>query len=172
MVEGGGAVSAHSLRRKSDLAAGGRPGSAGPHRRYYAVKIFSRRRRSPWVLSKISLCRATRKASDRHSSILRNQRRCPRQCRRRTGRVCRTAVALSVAGAKGTRLARVVVSARIVGCPEALPRSRRGSRGGGRGWDSTMLPGRVCAVVVTAVAAVVTATVYLTLVLVVPWRLV
>ena len=43
-------------------------------------------------------------------------------------------------------------SAQIVRCPETLPRSREGSRGGWRGWDSTMLTGRVCAVVVTAVA--------------------
>ena len=167
MIERGGAVSVHSLRRRCNLA-GGHAGSAGPHRRYYAVKIVSRRRRSPWALNKKYLCRATWKASNRHSRISRNQRRCPRQCRRWTGRVCRTAVALSVAGEKGTRLARVGVSARIVGCPEALPRSRRGSRGGWRGWDSTMLPGCVYAVVVTAVAVVATLTVYLALVLVVP----
>ena len=79
---------------------------------------------------------------------------------------------LSVAGAKGIRLARVGVSARIVGCPEALPRSRRGSRGGWRGWNSTLLPGRVCAVVVSAVAVVATVDVYLALVVVVPSRLV
>ena len=131
------------------------------------------------------------------------------------GPVCRTAVAMSVARAQGIRLARVRVSARIVGCPEVVPRSgrgSRGSRGSGRGWDSTMLPRRVCAVtalavvglwvapkwfpeadaeaeeageggtapccpgvcavVVTAVAVVATVTVYLTLVLVVPSRLV
>ena len=82
--------------------------------------------------------------------------------------MCRTAVALSVASAKGTRLASVGVSAQIVGCPEGLPRSRRGSRGSWRGWDSTMLPGHVCAVLVTAVAVVASVTVYLTLVLVVP----
>ena len=142
-------MSAHPLRRKCNLAGGGHAGSAGPHRRYYAVKIVSRRRRSPWALDINILCSATCNANDSHSSILRNQRRCPRQCRRRTGRVCRTAVALSVAGAKGTWLARVGVSAWIVGCPEALPRRRRGSRGGWRGWDSTMLTGRVCAVVAT-----------------------
>ena len=88
------------------------------------------------------------------------------------GRVCRTTVALSVAGAKGTWLARVGVSARVVGCPEELPRSRRGSGGGGRGWDSTRLPGRVCTVVVTAEAVVTIVTVYPALVLVVPSRLV
>ena len=155
-------MSAHALRSRCNLAGGWLAGSADPHRRYYAVKIVSRRRRSPWALNRNNFCRATCKANDRHSSILRNQRRCPRYCRRRMGRVCRTAVALSVAGAKGTWLARVWVSARIVDCPEALPRSRRGSRGGWRGCDSTMLTGRVCAVVVTAVAAC------LSLVLVVP----
>ena len=80
--------------------------------------------------------------------------------------MCRTAVALSIAGAKGTGLACVGVFAQIVGCPEALPRSRRGSRGDRRRGDSIMLPGRVCAVVVTAVAVVSTVTVYLALVLV------
>ena len=162
MIEGGVAVSAHSLRRKCNLAGGGHAGSADPHRRYYAVKIVSRRRRSLWALNRNNLCRATCKANDRHSGILRNQRRCPRQCHRRTGRVCRTAVVLSVAGAKGTWLARVEVSARIVVCPDALSRSRRGSRRGWRGWGSTILTRRVCAVVVTAVA------VCLSLVLVVP----
>ena len=145
-------MSAHPLRRKCYLAGGGRAGSAGPHRWYYAVTVVIRRRRSPWALDRNNFCRATCKANDRHSSILWKQRKCPRQCRRRTGRVCRSAVALSVASAKGTWLARVGVSARIVGCPETLPRSRHGSRGGWRGWDSTMLARRVCAVVVTAVA--------------------
>ena len=162
MIEGGVVVSAHSLRCKYHLAGGWHTGSADPHRRYYAVKIVSRRRKSPWTLSSNNLCHATCKANDRHWSILRNQRKCPRQCRRCTGLVCRTAVALSVAGAKRTWLACVGVSAQIVGCPEALPQSRRGSRGGWRGWDSTMLTGRVCAAAVTAVA------VCLSLVLVVP----
>ena len=166
MIERGVAESAHSLRRKCNLAGGRHAGIADPYRRCYAVKIVSRRRRSPWALNRNNLYHATCKANDRHSSISRNQRRCPRQCRRRTGRVCRTAVSLSVASAKGTWLARVGVSARIVGCPEVLPRSRCRSREGWRGWDSTMLTGRVCAFVVTAVA------VCLSLVLVSPSRLV
>ena len=82
--------------------------------------------------------------------------------------MCRTAVVLSAAGAKGTRLARVGISDLTVAYPEALPRSRRGIREGWRGWDSTILPGRVCAVSVTAVAVVANVTVYLALVLVLP----
>ena len=81
--------------------------------------------------------------------------------------MCRTSIALSVAGAKVTRLARVGVSTRIVGCHEAFPRSRRVSPGGLRRWGVTMLPGRVCSVAITAATVVATVTVYLALVLVV-----
>ena len=86
--------------------------------------------------------------------------------------MCRSAVALSVARVKGTRLARVGVPARIMDCPEALPQSSRGSRRGGRRWDTTILLRCVWVVVVATVAVVTTVTVYLIQVLVVPSRLV
>ena len=59
MIEGGGAVSAHSLLRKYNLAVGGDTGSAGPDRRYYAVNVVSGRLRSPWTPNRKDLCRGT-----------------------------------------------------------------------------------------------------------------
>ena len=70
MIEGGVAMSAHSLRRKCNLAGGADGRSADPYRRYYAVKIASRGRRSPWALNRNILCRATCEANDRYSTIL------------------------------------------------------------------------------------------------------
>ena len=59
MIEGGVAVSAHPLCKKCNLAGGGHAGSAGPHRRYYAVNVVTRRRRSGGLLPEIS-CAAPR----------------------------------------------------------------------------------------------------------------
>ena len=77
----------------------------------------------------------------------------------------RTAVELLFAGAESARLARVRVSARVVGSPYAHSRSSLGRRRGARGWDTTMVPRRVCGTVVTSV------TVYLAWVQVVSPRL-
>ena len=71
--EGGVAVSAHSFRTKCTLAWVAHAGSAGPHRRDYALNVVVRRRKRPWALKRNNLCHATCKASDRHSSILRKK---------------------------------------------------------------------------------------------------
>ena len=97
-----------------------------------AVRICNRRRRHPWARNRGNLCRVIGQAGNRYASILRNKRRCPRQCCRRTGRVCRTAVELSFAGAEGTWLARVRVSDRVVGSSKTHSGSSSGSRRGRR----------------------------------------
>ena len=79
--------------------------------------------------------------------------------------MCRTAVEMSFSGAEGTWLPRVRVSARVVGSSKAHSRSRSGGKRGGRGWDTTIVAGRVWATEITVV------TVYLALLLVVPSRL-
>ena len=166
MAEGNGARSVCSRRRNCTLAEGNRAGHTGSLLRHCAVRICNRRRRSPWAPIGGHLCCMTGQAGNRYTSILRNKRRCPRQCCRRTGRVCRTAVELSFAGAKSTWLARVRVSARVVGSPKAHSRSSSGSRRGGRGWDTAMVARRVWVTGVTVV------TVDLALFLVVPSRLI
>ena len=151
MGDGNGARSACSRRRNCTLAEGNRAGHAGSLRRY-----------CPWALNRGNLCRVTGQAGNRYTSILQTKRRCPRQCCRRMGRVCRTAVELSFASAECTSLARVRVSARVVGSSKAHSRSRSGGRRGGRGWDTTMVARSVW------VTGVIVVTVYLGLVLVVP----
>ena len=161
-VEGNSARRACSRPRNCTLAEGNRAGHAGSSRRYCAVRKCIRRRRSPWARNRDNLCCVTGQAGNNYTSILRNKRRCPRRCCRRTGRVCRTAVELSFAGAKGTWLARVPISTRVVGSSKAYSRSRSGSRRDGRRWDTTMVARRVWVTEVTVV------TVYLALFLVVP----
>ena len=162
VAEGNGARGACSLRRSCTLAEGNRAGNTGSLRRYCTVRICDRRRRSPWARNRGDLFCVIGQADNWHTSILRNKRRCPRQCCRRTGRVCRTAVELSFAGAEGTWLARIRVSARVVGSTKAHSGRSRGSRRGGRGWDTTMVARRVW------VTGVTTVIVYLALVVVVP----
>ena len=147
MAEENGARSACSRRRNCTLAKGIRAGHAC---------------RSPWARNRRILPCVIGQVGNRYTSILRNKRWCPRQCCRRTGRVCRTAVELSFAGAKGTWLARVRVSARVVGSTQAHSKSNNGSRRGGRGGDTTMVARRVWVIGVAVV------TVYLALFLVVP----
>ena len=165
MVEGNGARSACSCRRDCTLVEGNRARNTGSRRRYYAARICNRRCRSPWARNRSKYRCVTRRTCNRYTGILRNKRRRSRQCWRRTGRVCRTAVELSFAGANGTWLARVWVSARVVGSCQAHSTSRSGARRGGRGWDTTMVAKRVW---VTEISVV---TVYLALPLVVPSRL-
>ena len=129
MAEGNGARGACSLRRNCTLAERNRAGDNGFLRRYCTARICDRRPRSPWARNRGSLCRIIGQDGNRY--ILRNKRRCPRQCCRRTGRVCRTAVELSRAGTEGTWLSYVWVSARVVGSPKAHSRSSSGSRRGG-----------------------------------------
>ena len=105
MAEGNGARSACSRRRNCALPEGNRARSAGYRRRYYAVRICNRRRRNPWALDRDNYRCVARKTGDRYTGTIQNVRRCSRQCWRRTGRVCRTAV---FAGAKGTWLAKTV----------------------------------------------------------------
>ena len=76
--------------------------------------------------------------------------------------MCRTAVELPLVNTECTRLARVQVSARVVGGSKTHSRSRSGGRRDGRGRDTTMVTRRVCVTVVTA---------YLALILVIPSRL-
>ena len=52
---------------------------------------------------------------------------------------CRTAVELSIAVTKCARLARVRISAQVMGGFKAHSRSRSGGRRGGRGRDTTMV---------------------------------
>ena len=106
MAAGNGARGACSLRRNCTLAEGTRSGGTGSLRGYSTERICDRRRRSPCARNRGNLCYVIGQAGNRYTSILRNKRRCPRQCCRRTGRVCRTAVELSIAGAEGTWLAR------------------------------------------------------------------
>ena len=143
MAEGSGAQGACSLRRNCTLAEGNRPGDAGSRRRYCTVIICDRRRWSPWARNRGYLCCLIAHASNRCTSILRNKRGCPRQCCQRTGRVCCTAVKLSLAGAEGTWLACIRVSARSVGSIKAHSGRSRERRRGGRWWDITMVSRRV-----------------------------
>ena len=132
MAEGNGARGACSLRRNCTLAEGNRADDTGSLCRYCTVRICNRRRRSSWARNRGNLCCVIGQAGNRYTSILRNKRRCPRQCCRRTGRVCRTAVELSFAGAEGTWLARVRVSDRVVGSSKTHSGSSSGSRRGRR----------------------------------------
>ena len=131
MAEENGARSACSRPRNRTLAEGNRARHVGSLCRYCAVKICKRRRRSPWALTRGNWCCVTGQTGNRYTRILRTKRGCPRQCCRRTGRVCRTAVELSRAGTEGTWLSYVWVSARVVGSPKAHSRSSSGSRRGG-----------------------------------------
>ena len=70
-------MNAHSLRTKCNLVKGTHAESAGFQRRYYAVKIISRRCGTPWALNRNICCRATWKASNRHSSISRKKKGVP-----------------------------------------------------------------------------------------------
>ena len=81
------------------------------------------------------------------------------------GRVCRTTAEVSFAGAEGTWLTHVRVSARIVGSSKAHSRSTSENKRGRRGWDTTMMAKRVWVTGGTVV------TVYLALFMVVPSRL-
>ena len=56
MAEGNGARSACSRRRKCTLAEGNRAGHGGSLRRYCAVRIFNRRRTSPWTRNRGNFC--------------------------------------------------------------------------------------------------------------------
>ena len=116
-VEGNSARRACSRPRNCTLAEGNRAGDTGSPRRYCTVRNRDRRRRRPWARNRGYLCYVIGQAGNRYTSVLRNKRRCPRQCCRRTGRVCRTAVELSICGAEGTWLTRVRVSARVVASP-------------------------------------------------------
>ena len=166
MAEGNGARGACSLRQNCTLAEGDRAEHTGSLRRYCTVRICNGRRESPWSRNRGKLCCVIGQVGSRYTSILRNRRRSPRQCCRRTVRVWRSTVEVSFTGAKGTWLARVRVSAQVEGSPKAHSGSSSGSRRGGRGWDTTMVVGRERVSGVTAV------TVYLALVLVVPSRLI
>ena len=117
MAEGSGARGAYFLLRNCTRAEGNRARDTGSLRRCCTVRIYDRRRRSPWVRNGGNLCCIIGQAGNRYTSILQNERRVPRQCCRRAGRVCRTTVELSFAGAENSRLARVRVSARVVGSP-------------------------------------------------------
>ena len=139
------------------LAGGNHARSASSRRRYYAVKIVRRRRRSPWALDRGNFCSVVGQTSNRNTRIW-NQKRCPRQCCRR----CRTAAELSISGTECARLARMSISARVMGGSKAHSRSRSGGRRGRRARDTTMVIRGVCVIVVT---------VYLALNLVVPSRL-
>ena len=133
MAERNGARSACSRRRNCNLAEGNLARSAGSRRRYCAMRICNRRCRSPWALNRDNYRCVAGQIGNRYTIILQNKRRCSRQCWRRTGRVNRTAVDLSFAGAEGTWLARVWVYARVVGGSNAHSRSRNGGEEAGEG---------------------------------------
>ena len=165
MTEGNGARSACSRRRSCTLAEGNRVRGVGFRRPDCAARICNRRRRSPWALNRGNYRCITEQTGNRYPSILRNKRRFSRQCWRRTSRVCRTAVDLSFAGAKGTWLARAWVPARVVSSSKVHSKRRSGSRRGGRGWDTYLVAGRV------EVTEISSLTVYLAVPVVVPSRL-
>ena len=117
MAEGNGARGACSVRRNCTLVEGNGAVHTDSLRRYCTVRICNRRRRSPCSRNRGNLCCVIGQAGDSYTNIFRNKRRCPQQCLRWTGWVCRTAVGLSIAGAKSTWLARVRVSVRVVSSP-------------------------------------------------------
>ena len=133
MAEGNGARGACSLRRNCTLAEGNHAGHTSSLRRYCTVRIYDLRRKSPLARNRGNLCCVIGQAGNRYTSILRHNRRIPRQCCRRTSRVCRTAVELSFAGAKGTWLARVWVFARVMGNPKMHSGSAAGAEEAGEG---------------------------------------
>ena len=65
------------------------------------MRICNKWRRSPWALTRGNYRCVTGQTANRYPSTLRIKRRCSRQYWRRTGRVCRTALELSFAGAEG-----------------------------------------------------------------------
>ena len=135
MAEGNGARGAGYLRRNCALVEGKRAGDTGSLRRYCTVGICDRRRRSLWGRNRGNLCCIIfiGQAGNRYTSILRNKRRGPRQCCWRKGRVCRTAVELSFAGAEGTWLARVRVPLGLWAAPRRIPGAAAGAEEAGEG---------------------------------------
>ena len=67
--DGSGAWIARFYRRKNTWLRGTHARSAGLRRRYYAVRIVNRRRRSPWVLGRGNMCCAIEQAINRYISI-------------------------------------------------------------------------------------------------------
>ena len=60
---------AFSPSEKNKMAEGNHARSASSRRRYYAVRIVRRRRRSPWALGIGNLCCVTGQTSNRNTSI-------------------------------------------------------------------------------------------------------
>ena len=149
-----------SPSKKSYLSGGNHAWSASPRRRYYAVRIVRRRRRSPCALDKGHLCYIIGQASNRKRASSETKIGAPRQC----CRWCRTAVKLSIAVTECARLARVSISARVMSGSKAHSRIRSGrgqKRRASTGYHHRD-PTCVCVIVVA---------VYLALILVVPSRL-
>ena len=133
MTEGNVAGSARSRHRKNYLAEGNHGRSASFRRRYYAMRIVNRRRRSQWALDRGNLCCVIGHASNRYTSTFGNQKRCLRQCRRRSGRVYRTAVELSISGTECAKLVRVRTTAPVMGGFKGIPGAGAGTEEAGEG---------------------------------------
>ena len=138
------AFSPTKKQKQKKLAGGNHARSASSRRRYYAVRIVSRRRRSPWALDRGNVYCVIGQASNRTRASSETKRGAPRQCCRR----CRTAVELSIAVTKCAMLARESIFARVVGGSKAHSRSRSGGTRGGRARDTTIEIRRVCGIVV------------------------
>ena len=94
-----------------------------------------------------------------------------RQCWRRTGRRGRTALDLSVSGAKGAWLASVWVSVRVMRSTLKDPRGGSwGGRGGGGRTTTVMAEVRLSVSSIRVCVVVVTLSVLLTLAVVLPAR--
>ena len=63
--------------KKEYMAGGNHARSAGSRRRYYAVRVVPRRRRSPWPLDRGNLCCVIGQASNRTRASSEIIRRCP-----------------------------------------------------------------------------------------------